>query len=72
MDDHDTPATRTFGYAGAFTVLAWQAERGQSVLHPDAPSLVAFGAVAALTLVGVDTVVTSARRQIVELAAVHG
>jgi hypothetical protein len=60
-----------FGYAGVFTVLTWQAKRGQSVLHPDGPTLVAFGAVAALALVGTATVVTAARRRIVELAAVN-
>ena len=59
-----------FGYAGVFTVLTWQAKRGQSVLHPDGPTLVAFGAVAVLTLMGAATMVTAARRQLVELAAV--
>jgi len=56
-----------FGYAGVFTVLTWQAKRGQSVLHPDAPTLVAFGVVAVLTLVRAGTVVTAARRQTVDL-----
>jgi hypothetical protein len=59
-----------FGYAGVFTVLTWQAKRGQSVLHPDGPTLVAFATVAVLTLVAAATVVTAARRPIVELAAV--
>jgi hypothetical protein len=52
-------------------MTTWQARRGQSVLHPDAPTLVAFGAVAVLTLVAATAVVTAARRQIVELAAVN-
>lgn len=60
-----------FGYAGVFTVLTWQARRGQSVLHPDATTLVAFGAVAVLTLAAVTTVVTAARKQAVELVAVN-
>ncbi|MEV6929486.1 hypothetical protein AB0M46_34025 [Dactylosporangium sp. NPDC051485] len=59
-----------FGYAGVFAVLTWQAGRGQSVVHPDAATLVAFGAVAVLTLMGAATAVTAARRPIAELAAV--
>ncbi|WP_426512478.1 hypothetical protein ACPPVO_18750 [Dactylosporangium sp. McL0621] len=51
-----------FGYAGVFTILSRQAARGQSVLHPDAATLVAFGAVAVLTLAGAAQVVTAARR----------
>ena len=57
------------GYAGVFTVLTWQARRGQSVLHPDGLTLVAFGAVAALVLVRAALVVTAARRQSVERVA---
>lgn len=60
-----------FGYAGVFTVLTWQAKRGQSMLHPDAPTLVAFGAVVVVALTGAATVVRAARRQTVELAAVN-
>src|SRR5690349_2611763 len=60
-----------FGYAGLFTVLTWQAKRGQSVLHPDSPTLIAFATVAVLALAGATTVVTAARRQSVELAAVN-
>jgi FtsH-binding integral membrane protein len=37
------------GYAGVFAVLSWQAYRGQSVVHPDGPTLLAFAAVAVLT-----------------------
>jgi hypothetical protein len=60
-----------FGYAGVFAVLAWQAKRGQSVLHPDALSLLAFAAVVLVALAGAGSVVTAARRQRTELAAVH-
>ena len=64
-------AATAFGYAGVFTVLTWQAKRGQSVLHPDAPTVVAFAAVVGLALVTAATVVTAARRQPVELAAAN-
>lgn len=57
------------GTPGVFAVLAWQAKRGQSVLHPDAPTLVAFGTVAALTMLAA---VTAARRRPLQFAAVDG
>jgi hypothetical protein len=40
------------GYTGVFAVLSWQAWRGQSVIHPDRQTLLAFAAVAVLTLAG--------------------
>jgi hypothetical protein len=55
-----------------FAVLTWQAKRGQSVLHPDAPTVVAFAAVVVLALAGAATAVMTARRQAVEeLVAVN-
>ncbi|WP_433201690.1 hypothetical protein ACQP00_30975 [Dactylosporangium sp. CS-047395] len=42
-----------FGYTGSFVILSWQAARGQSVVHPDAVTLVAFGAVVLLGAAGV-------------------
>ncbi|MRH90139.1 hypothetical protein GFY24_22300 [Nocardia sp. SYP-A9097] len=39
-------------YAGVFGVVAWQAFRGQALIHPDATTLTAFGAVAAVLVVG--------------------
>jgi hypothetical protein len=61
-----------FGYAAVFAVLTWQAKRGQSVLHPDAPTVVAFAAVVVLALAGAATAVMTARRQAVEeLVAVN-
>jgi hypothetical protein len=51
------------GYTGVFAVLSWQAKRGQSVAHPDPATLIAFAAVAVLTLVLATAVVVAARRQ---------
>jgi hypothetical protein len=38
------------GYAGVFAVLSWQAKRGQSLIHPDPPTMIAFAGIAVLTL----------------------
>jgi len=51
----------SLAYAGVFAVLTWQAARGQSVIHPDRPTLAAFAGVAAFTLVAVILVVFAAR-----------
>jgi hypothetical protein len=50
------------GYAGVFTVLTWQARRGQSVMHPDQQTLIAFAAVAVFTVVAAAAVVIVARK----------
>jgi hypothetical protein len=50
------------GYTGVFTVLTWQAKRGQSVIHPDRQTLIAFAGVAVFTLVTAAAVVIAARR----------
>ncbi|WP_432825068.1 hypothetical protein [Dactylosporangium sp. CA-092794] len=51
------------GYTGVFAVLSWQAKRGQSVVHPDRATLIAFAAVAAFTLASAAAVLTTARRR---------
>lgn len=38
------------GYTGVFAVLTWQAARGQSVVHPDRQTVLAFTALAVITL----------------------
>jgi hypothetical protein len=50
------------GYTGIFTVLTWQAKRGQSVVHPDQQTLIAFAGVAVLTLAAAAAVIIAARR----------
>jgi hypothetical protein len=37
-------------YFGLLAVLTWQAGRGQSLIHPDAPTLIAFATVALITV----------------------
>lgn len=59
------------GYAGVFTVLTWQAKRGQSVLHPDAPTVVALAAVVLLALGTAAAVVTAARLSTVQVATAN-
>ncbi|TDC81110.1 hypothetical protein E1193_15795 [Micromonospora sp. KC606] len=51
------------GYTGVFTVLTWQAKRGQSVIHPDWQTLIAFAAVAVFILVTAAAVIIAARRR---------
>lgn len=41
-----------FGYTGMLAVLTWQALRGQPLVHPDAATLLAAGAVALATAAG--------------------
>jgi len=50
------------GYTGIFAVLSWQAWRGQSVVHPDRQTLLAFTAVAVLTLATAAAAILAARR----------
>ncbi|WIX79777.1 hypothetical protein QRX50_02965 [Amycolatopsis carbonis] len=43
----------TLGYAGLVALVTWQALRGESLIHPSAPTLAAFGALlAAVALAG--------------------
>ncbi|GAA0713859.1 hypothetical protein Drose_26045 [Dactylosporangium roseum] len=51
------------GYTGVFAVFTWQAKRGQSVIHPDWRTLIAFGGVAVLTLATAAAVVIAALRR---------
>lgn len=50
-------------YTGLFAVLTWQAKRGQSVLHPDQQTLMAFGGVAVFTLAAATAVIIAARHR---------
>lgn len=50
-------------YTGLLVVLAWQAGRGQSLLHPDALTLGALTAVALATTVAASATVVVARRR---------
>lgn len=50
------------GYTGAFAVLTWQARRGQSVIHPDWQTSLAFTALVIVTLAAATAVVVAARR----------
>ncbi|WP_214318703.1 hypothetical protein [Nonomuraea sediminis] len=51
-----------FGYFGLFAVVTWQAGRGQSLIHPDALTLLAFAAVVLVTAVAAVTVCARASR----------
>jgi hypothetical protein len=51
------------GYAGLLAVLSWQAARGQSLIHPDAKTLTAMGAVALVTVAGALAIAASAKRR---------
>lgn len=50
------------GYTGVFAVLTWQAARGQSVVHPDWQTSLAFAALTAAVLSATVAVVAAARR----------
>ncbi|MFC4534920.1 hypothetical protein [Sphaerisporangium dianthi] len=43
----------SLGYFGLFSLVLWQAHRGQSLIHPDALTLTAFAALALLTTASV-------------------
>ncbi len=51
------------GYTGVFTVLTWQAKRGQSVVHPDWQTLIAFAAIAVFILATAAAVIITSRRR---------
>jgi hypothetical protein len=51
------------GYTGVFAVLTWQAKRGQSVIHPDWQTVIAFAGVAVFTLVTTAAVISTAQRR---------
>ena len=47
------------GYTGIFVTTAWQAMRGQSLVHPDAATWTAFGATAAAMVAPASSAVTA-------------
>ncbi|MFF5212126.1 hypothetical protein [Streptosporangium sp. NPDC000396] len=51
-----------FGYAGLVAVVTWQVGRGQSLIHPDAPTLAAFAALALITALAAAGVIAAAKR----------
>jgi hypothetical protein len=51
------------GYGGAMLLLTWQALRGQALLRPDAPTLVAAAAIALLVLAGARGVLAPSGRR---------
>ncbi|MFG1948264.1 hypothetical protein [Nonomuraea sp. NPDC048826] len=50
------------GYGALFTITAWQALRGQSLIHPDAATWAALAATAVLTALPAALAVTAAHR----------
>jgi hypothetical protein len=52
------------GYTGIFGITAWQALRGQSLVHPDAATWIAFGATVAVTALLAALTVVAARRRV--------
>jgi heme exporter protein D len=50
------------GYTGLFVITAWQAVRGQSLVHPDAATWTAFGVTVAVTASLAAVTVAAARR----------
>jgi hypothetical protein len=52
------------GYTGIFATTAWQAMRGQSLVHPDAATWTAFGATLAVTALLAAVTVARARRPV--------
>ncbi|MHA6622123.1 hypothetical protein [Pseudonocardia sp. DLS-67] len=52
------------GYAGIFGTTAWQALRGQSLVHPDAATWTAFGATVAVTALLAALTIAAARRRV--------
>lgn len=55
--------TASLGYTGLLAIVAWQAARGQSLIHPDAATVIAFVSVALLTASTAAIVIATARRQ---------
>jgi hypothetical protein len=51
------------GYTGVFAITAWQAMRGQSLIHPDAATWTAVGVAAAVTVLPAVLIVAGARRR---------
>jgi hypothetical protein len=49
-------------HAGLVAVLLWQALRGQSLMHPDAPTVADFAAIAVVALGGTAWALSDERR----------
>ncbi|MFJ8017210.1 hypothetical protein [Streptomyces sp. NPDC096339] len=54
--------TAALGYGGLVAIVTWQAGRGQSLVHPDAPTLAALAAVLSAVAAATVRVVVTARR----------
>ncbi|MER5319165.1 hypothetical protein [Streptosporangium roseum] len=50
------------GYSGLVAIVTWQVERGQSLIHPDAPTLAALAALALITVLAATGVIAAAKR----------
>ncbi|WP_211253387.1 hypothetical protein [Glycomyces tenuis] len=50
------------GYLGVCVTTVWQAARGQSLIDPDAATLAAFAASAAVALIGIAVTIATARK----------
>nr|WP_198151630.1 hypothetical protein [Kibdelosporangium sp. MJ126-NF4]CEL17419.1 hypothetical protein [Kibdelosporangium sp. MJ126-NF4]CTQ91354.1 hypothetical protein [Kibdelosporangium sp. MJ126-NF4] len=48
-----------FGYCGLMAILVWQAGRGQSLIHPDAQTGIAFAALVVVTAIAAGAVIAS-------------
>ncbi|MFG2339755.1 hypothetical protein [Streptomyces yangpuensis] len=59
-------ARAALGYTGLVAVVTWQAWRGQSLIHPDAVTLLALAAVLLLTVGTIARVIATARRAAAE------
>ncbi len=57
------------GYSALFTITAWQALRGQSLIHPDAATWTALAATAVMTALPAALAVTTAHRNELALRA---
>ncbi|MGH8877648.1 MAG: hypothetical protein ACRD0P_09950 [Stackebrandtia sp.] len=61
--------TAALGYSGLFAITTWQAQRGQSLIHPDAPTLIAITGVALISLGMALAVLALGRRRASRTAA---
>jgi hypothetical protein len=63
-ESHQLALVWTVGsaYLGIVLLLVWQALRGQSVIHPDAQTLMVFGALASLTGISALVIAVHAKR----------
>ncbi|GAB3562431.1 hypothetical protein GCM10027445_02980 [Amycolatopsis endophytica] len=57
-----------FGYAGVVALVTWQALRGQPLIHPDARTLLALGALVAAVAAGAAWSLSGSARQKVSVS----